>query len=137
GDGRQLRAGGAPRHGSGVCHPTRRWRITGQASKEVVHRARYTLEAIILVLVILWLLGWLVFPTAGNLVHLLLVLILVVVVIRPLQGRRPLPCPPRPPGRGLPLRGSPSGADYGGEPGEPRLVTAGRAREPWCCSTSA
>lgn len=47
----------------------------------------YTLEAIIIVLVILWLLGWFVFPVAGNLIHLLLVLILVVVVIRLLQGR--------------------------------------------------
>ena len=49
----------------------------------------YTLEAIIIVLVILWLLGWLVHPVAGNLIHLLLVLILVVVVIRLLQGRSP------------------------------------------------
>jgi hypothetical protein len=47
----------------------------------------YTLETIIIVLVILWLLGWLVLPVAGNLIHLLLVLILVVVVIRLLQGR--------------------------------------------------
>ena len=47
----------------------------------------YTLEIIIIVLVILWLLGWLVLPVAGNLIHLLLVLILVVVVIRLLQGR--------------------------------------------------
>ncbi len=52
---------------------------------------RYTLETIILVLVILWLLGWLVVPVAGNLVHLLLVLILSVVLIRVLQGRSPLP----------------------------------------------
>jgi hypothetical protein len=51
---------------------------------------RYTLETIILVLLILWLLGWLVVPVAGNLVHLLLVVILVVVVIRVLQGRSPL-----------------------------------------------
>jgi hypothetical protein len=52
---------------------------------------RYTLEAIIVVLVILWLLGWLVVPVGGNLVHLLLVLILVVILIRLLQGRNPLP----------------------------------------------
>jgi hypothetical protein len=35
----------------------------------------------------LWLLGWLVVPTAGNLVHLLLVIILVVIVIRVIQRR--------------------------------------------------
>jgi len=52
---------------------------------------RYTLETIILILLILWLVGWLVVPFAGGLVHLLLVIILVVVIIRLLQGRGPLP----------------------------------------------
>ncbi len=49
---------------------------------------RYTLETLILVLLLLWLLGWLVVPVGGDLVHLLLVLLLVVVVVRVLQGRR-------------------------------------------------
>ena len=49
---------------------------------------RYSLETIILVLVILWLLGAFVIPVAGGLIHLLLVIVLVVVVIRLLQGRR-------------------------------------------------
>ena len=49
---------------------------------------RYTLETLILVLLLLWLLGWLVIPVGGNLVHLLLVLLLVVVIVRVLQGRR-------------------------------------------------
>ncbi|MFL5240840.1 MAG: lmo0937 family membrane protein [Gemmataceae bacterium] len=48
---------------------------------------RYTLETIIVILLILWLLGWLAIPTAGNLIHLLLVVILIVVIIRLLQGR--------------------------------------------------
>jgi hypothetical protein len=52
---------------------------------------RYTLETVAVVLIILWLLGWLVIPTAGNLVHFLLVLVLVVIIIRLLQGKRPLP----------------------------------------------
>ena len=51
---------------------------------------RYTLESIIVIIVLLWLLGWLFVPTAGSLIHLLLVVLLVVVVIRVLQGRRPL-----------------------------------------------
>jgi Family of unknown function (DUF5670) len=51
---------------------------------------RYTLETIVLVLIILWLLGWLAFPIGGSLIHLLLVVILVVVVIRLLQGRSAL-----------------------------------------------
>ncbi len=52
---------------------------------------RYTLETIILILVILWLLGWLVVPVGGNLIHLLLVLVLVAVVVRVLQGRSAVP----------------------------------------------
>jgi hypothetical protein len=47
---------------------------------------RYSLATIIAVLAILWLLGWLVVPIAGNLIHLLLVVILVIVLIRFLQG---------------------------------------------------
>jgi len=51
------------------------------------------LEMIIVVLLVLWLLGAFVMPIPafGSLVHLLLVVILVIVVIRFLQGRRPLP----------------------------------------------
>lgn len=50
------------------------------------------LETIIVVLLVLWLLGAFVMPVPaiGSLVHLLLVVILVVIVIRLLQGRRPL-----------------------------------------------
>jgi hypothetical protein len=51
---------------------------------------RYTLETIIIVLLLIWLLGGFVFPFGGNLIHLLLVLVLVVVLVRLLQGRRPL-----------------------------------------------
>jgi hypothetical protein len=52
---------------------------------------RYTLETVILILVLLWLLGWLVVPIGGGLIHLLLVLVLIVVVIRVLQGRSAVP----------------------------------------------
>ncbi len=51
---------------------------------------RYALETIILILVILWLLGAFVVPVGSNLIHILLVIVLVVVVIRLLQGRRVL-----------------------------------------------
>jgi hypothetical protein len=51
---------------------------------------RYTLETIIVILLILWLLGAFVAPFGGNLIHLLLLVVLVVVVIRVLQGRRAL-----------------------------------------------
>jgi hypothetical protein len=46
---------------------------------------------VILILFLLWLLGWLVVPIGGDLIHLLLVLVLIVVVIRVLQGRGPIP----------------------------------------------
>lgn len=52
---------------------------------------RYALETIVAILLILWLLGWLAYPVGGSLIHLLLVLILVVVLVRALQGRRPVP----------------------------------------------
>ena len=48
---------------------------------------RYTLETIIVILLILWLLGAFVAPIGGSLIHLLLVVILVVILIRVLQGR--------------------------------------------------
>jgi hypothetical protein len=52
--------------------------------------SRNTLETIVIILIILWLLGWLAFPIGGSLIHLLLVVILVIVVIRLLQGRSAL-----------------------------------------------
>jgi hypothetical protein len=51
---------------------------------------RYTLEAIILVLLILWLLGAFISPFGGNLIHLLLLVIVVVVALRLYQGRTAL-----------------------------------------------
>ena len=49
---------------------------------------RYSLESIIIVLLILWLLGAFIAPFGGNLIHLLLLVVLVVVVVRLLQGRK-------------------------------------------------
>jgi hypothetical protein len=46
------------------------------------------LETIAALLVVLWLLGYMGSYTMGGLIHLLLVIALVVVVIRVLQGRR-------------------------------------------------
>jgi hypothetical protein len=51
---------------------------------------RYTLETVILVLILLWLLGAFVYPFGGGLIHLLLVVAAVVLVVRLLQGRRVL-----------------------------------------------
>ena len=45
---------------------------------------------IIVVLVILWLLGYVAFPFGGNLIHILLVIALVLVIYRLATGRRVL-----------------------------------------------
>ncbi len=48
------------------------------------------LEAIVVILIILWLAGLLTSYTMGGLIHALLVIALVVIVIRVIQGRKPL-----------------------------------------------
>jgi len=48
------------------------------------------LEAIIIILVVLWALGFLVIHVSSGLVHVLLVIALVVLIVRLLQGRRVL-----------------------------------------------
>lgn len=48
------------------------------------------LETIAVILVILWLLGFLTSYTLGGFIHILLVLALVVIVLRVIQGRSAL-----------------------------------------------
>ena len=48
------------------------------------------LETIAIILIILWLAGLVTAHTMGGLVHILLVIALVVIVVRVIQGRRPL-----------------------------------------------
>jgi hypothetical protein len=48
------------------------------------------LWTILVILLVLWALGFLVFHVAGGLIHLLLVIAVVVLVIRLIQGRRVL-----------------------------------------------
>ncbi|HUB24643.1 MAG TPA: lmo0937 family membrane protein [Tepidisphaeraceae bacterium] len=48
------------------------------------------LWTLVLILMVLWLLGVVTSYTAGGLIHILLVVALVVIVVRLLQGRRPL-----------------------------------------------
>lgn len=47
------------------------------------------LEAIIVILVIMWLLGFFVM-NLGSLIHILLVIAIIVVLLRVIQGRKPL-----------------------------------------------
>jgi len=46
------------------------------------------LETVAVVLVVLWLLGFVTSNTMGGLIHVLLVLAIVVILIRVIQGRR-------------------------------------------------
>jgi hypothetical protein len=46
------------------------------------------LWTIIIILLILWLLGFVVVPIGGSLIHILLVLALILVIVRLMQGRR-------------------------------------------------
>jgi hypothetical protein len=46
------------------------------------------LWVIIVVLLILWLLGFVAFPVGGNLIHILLVIALILVIYRLATGRR-------------------------------------------------
>ena len=55
----------------------------GKGKKEA-----YMLEAIIIVLVVLWALGFFAFHVGGGLVHALIVIALIILIIRLLKGRR-------------------------------------------------
>jgi hypothetical protein len=52
--------------------------------------SRYSLETIIVILVLLWLLGAFIVPIGTGLIHLLLVVVLIVVILRVLRGGRAL-----------------------------------------------
>lgn len=45
---------------------------------------------IVIILVVLWLLGMVSAYTLGGLIHLLLVVAIIVVLLRVIQGRKPL-----------------------------------------------
>lgn len=52
-------------------------------------KTRYTmLETIAIVLVVLWLLGFVSSYTMGGFIHVLLVLAVIVILVRVIQGRR-------------------------------------------------
>jgi len=45
---------------------------------------------IVAILVILWLLGFITHVTAGGLIHVLLVIAIIVVLVRIIQGKKPI-----------------------------------------------
>lgn len=48
------------------------------------------LWTIVVVLLVLWLVGNVTAYTAGGLIHVLLVIAIIVVIVRVIQGRKPL-----------------------------------------------
>ena len=48
------------------------------------------LETIAVILVVLWLLGLVTSTTMGGFIHILLVVAIVVILLRIIQGRRPI-----------------------------------------------
>jgi len=46
------------------------------------------LEAIVVILVVLWALGFLAFHVGGGLIHALIVIALIILIIRLLKGRK-------------------------------------------------
>ena len=48
------------------------------------------LMTVAIILVVLWLLGMLSAYTMGGLIHILLVVAIIVVLVRVIQGRRPI-----------------------------------------------
>lgn len=46
------------------------------------------LEALIVILIVLWLLGLITSYTMGGFIHTLLVIAIIVIVVRVIQGRR-------------------------------------------------
>jgi hypothetical protein len=48
------------------------------------------LETIVIILVVFWLLGLVSSYTMGGLIHILLVIAVVMILLRIIQGRRPL-----------------------------------------------
>ncbi|MHB1688701.1 MAG: lmo0937 family membrane protein [Ignavibacteriaceae bacterium] len=48
------------------------------------------LYTIAVILIVLWLLGFLAFPVMGGLIHILLVIAIIMILVRIISGRRVL-----------------------------------------------
>jgi len=55
-----------------------------------LERKNLMLETLVVILLALWLLGFATSYTLGGLIHILLVIAIVVVLVRIIQGRSPL-----------------------------------------------
>lgn len=62
---------------------------SGVEKKTNLMGVKNMLETLVVILIVLWLVGLLSSYTMGGLIHLLLVIAVIVIVIRLIQGRRP------------------------------------------------
>jgi hypothetical protein len=56
----------------------------------ISHKGIPMLETIFVILLVMWLLGMVTSYTLGGFIHILLVLAIVAIVVRVIQGRRPI-----------------------------------------------
>jgi hypothetical protein len=63
--------------------------ITGRSERR--RKETSMLWTIFVILLVLWLLGMVTSYTLGGFIHILLVIAVVVILIRIIQGRRPIP----------------------------------------------
>jgi hypothetical protein len=59
-------------------------------SNRVSTEEHHMLYTIVVILLVLWLIGNLTAYTAGGLIHILLVIAVIVIIVRVIQGRKPL-----------------------------------------------
>ena len=75
--------------GAEMCHG---WALPRpQAARRRRRKETPMLWTIFVILLVLWLLGLVTSYTLGGFIHILLVIAVVVIVIRLIQGRRPIP----------------------------------------------
>jgi hypothetical protein len=66
------------------------WRRANAAALAQSESEHCMLETIALVLIILWLLGFVSSYTMGGFIHVLLVVAIILILVRLIQGRRPV-----------------------------------------------
>jgi hypothetical protein len=65
-------------------------RIAMAYAASVLQGEQRMLMTIVVILLVLWLLGMVTSYTMGGLIHILLVIAIIVVLVRVIQGRKPL-----------------------------------------------
>jgi uncharacterized protein DUF5670 len=76
-------------HARSACALEHRW-IGADVLRSAFGEEIAMLSTLVIVLVVLWLLGVVTAYTMGGLIHILLVIAIVVVLLRVIQGRNPL-----------------------------------------------